>query len=196
MEKYLIYIISLKKDIERRNHMSELMGRLKLSFEFYDAVEPSDITDEIITNLFSNVDYYQYNINQVAVMSTLLSHLNIIRKSNQDGTNVLILEDDIDLVTEFNFGDVNFNHFDIFNIGTDGKKTIDCHSYFVSLEGTKKVLNHFDNNKITQAFDWEIVKVKNLNLRFINDPIFKQLKNQFPSNLAPNGYENSKMSLG
>ena len=196
MEKYLIYIISLKKDIERRNHMTELMGRLKLSFEFYDAVEPSDITDEIITNLFSNVDYYQYNINQVAVMSTLLSHLNIIRKSNQDGTNVLILEDDIDLVTEFNFGDVNFNYFDIFNIGTDGKKTIDCHSYFVSLEGTKKVLNHFDNNKITQAFDWEIVKVKNLNLNFINDPIFKQLKNQFPSNLAPNGYENSKMFMG
>lgn len=196
MEKYLIYIISLKKDIERRNHMSELMGRLKLSFEFYDAVEPSDITDEIITNLFSNVDYYQYNINQVAVMSTLLSHLNIIRKSNQDGTNVLILEDDIDLVTEFNFEDVNFNHFDIFNIGTDGKKTIDCHSYFVSLEGTKKVLNHFDNNKITQAFDWEIVKVENLNLKFTNDPIFKQLKNQFPSNLAPNGYENSKMFMG
>lgn len=196
MVNYLIYIISLKKDIKRRDHMSKLMNRLKLDFKFYDAVEPNDLTDEIITNLFSDVDYYQYNVNQVAVMSTLLSHLKLIEKSNQDKTNILILEDDVDLINEFNFDNIDFNHFDVFNIGSDGKKTIDCHSYFVSLEGTKKILNHFDKNKITQAFDWEMVKIKELNLKFIDNPIFKQLKNQFPSNLAPNGYENSKVSLG
>ncbi len=196
MENYLIYIISLKNDIKRRDHMSKLMNRLKLDFQFYDAVEPNHITDNVIANLFSDVDYFQYNVNQLAVMATLLSHLNLIRESNKRNTNVLILEDDVDLVTDFNFNKIDFNEFDILNIGSDGKKTIDCHSYFVSLNGAKKIVNHFENNKITQAFDWEVAKIKDFNLKFINEPIFVQLKNQFPSNLAPNGYENSKMSLG
>ena len=176
--------------------MSNLMNKLNLDFKFYDAVESDDLTDEIVSNLFSNVDYYQFNINQRAVMATLLSHVNLIRIANQQNLNILILEDDIDLINEFNFNNVNFDDFDVFNIGSDGKKTIDCHSYFVSLKGTEKILNHFDNNKITQAFDWEMVKIKNLDLKFVKDPFFKQLKNHFPSNLAPNGYENSKMSLG
>lgn len=196
MENYLIYIISLKSDIKRRDHMNDLMNKLRLDFKFYNAVESDDITDETISNLFSNVDYYQFNVNQRAVMATLLSHVNLIRIANQQNHNILILEDDIDLINEFDFNNVNFNDFDVFNIGSDGKKTIDCHSYFVSLEGTKKILNHFDGNKITQAFDWEMVKINNLNLKFVTDPFFKQLKNHFPSNLAPNGYENSKMSLG
>lgn len=192
---YLIYVISLKSDIKRREHINDLMTRLGLDFQFYDAVESNDITDDIIDRLFTNVDYYQFDVIQRAVMATLLSHINLIRLANQNNSNILIFEDDVDLSNEFNFKNVNFDDFDVYNIGTDGKKSIDCHSYFVSLEGTKKILNHFDNNIITRAFDWEIIKVENLNLKFVDEPFFIQLKNRFPSNLAPNGYEDNIRKL-
>lgn len=188
MLNYLVYIISLKNDIKRREHMNDLMVNLGLEYQFFDAVESTDITDDIIGNLFTSVDYYEHNVNQLAVMATLLSHVSLIRKANQNNFNILILEDDVDLVKDFDFKNVNFSQFDVFNIGTNGKKTIDCHSYFVSLNGTKKILNHFDNNKITQAFDWEMVKIKDLNLKFVDQPFFIQLKDKFISNLAPNGY--------
>lgn len=188
MRDYVIYVISLKNDINRRTHIIDLMNKLNLPFSFYDAIESSDITDETINSLFTNVDYYRFNVNQRAVMATLLSHVNLIRIANQNKLNILILEDDVDLINDFNFNDVNFMNFDVFNIGSDGKNNIDCHSYFVSLEGTNKILNHFDNNKITQAFDWEMVKINGLNLKFANEPFFIQLKDKFKSNLAPNGY--------
>ena len=188
MLNYLVYIISLKNDIKRREHMNDLMVNLGLEYQFFDAVESTDITDDIIGNLFTSVDYYEHNVNQLAVMATLLSHVSLIRKANQNNFNILILQDDVDLVKDIDFKNVNFSQFDVFNIGTNGKKTIDCHSYFVSLNGTKKILNHFDNNKITQAFDWEMVKIKDLNLKFVDQPFFIQLKDKFISNLAPNGY--------
>jgi GR25 family glycosyltransferase involved in LPS biosynthesis len=196
MWDYLIYIISLKSDIERRAHMNDLMTKLELNYQFFDAIEASDISDDDITNKFSDVDYYQYNLNHRAVMATLLSHVEVIKIANRRNSNILIFEDDIGIKEYFDFNSVNFNDFDVLNIGSDGKKTIDCHSYFVSLNGTKKILNHFDSNKITQAFDWEMVKVNDLILKFVNKPFFTQLKDKFISNLAPNGYENNKMSLG
>ena len=50
--------------------------------------------------------------------------------------------------------------------------------------------------KTHKPFDWEMVKVNDLILKFVNKPFFTQLKDKFISNLAPNGYENNKMSLG
>ena len=109
---------------------------------------------------------------------------------------MLIFEDDVDIVNSFDFNNVNFKDFDLYNIGSNKNNSIDCHSYFLSYEGANKIVNHIDDTKITQAFDWEMVKVKDIKYDFIETPIFVQLKDKFKSNLAPNGYENNKMSLG
>jgi hypothetical protein len=99
------------------------------------------------------------------------------------------LEDDVEIVNDFDFVNVDFKNFDIYNIGSDNIVSIDCHSYFVSVEGAEKIINHFKTVKITQAFDWEMVKIKNLRHNFIKNPIFIQEKNKFKSIIAPNGYE-------
>jgi GR25 family glycosyltransferase involved in LPS biosynthesis len=188
---YKVKIISLKESVERREHMDEVLSKLNLTYSFFDAIHYRDITDEIEQELFSMVDYYQYNINQRAVMATFISHIELIKECYETKTNIFILEDDVEIVNDFDFINVDFKNFDVYNIGSDKVSSIDCHSYFVSVEGAEKILNHFKTTKITQAFDWEMVKIKNLRHYFTPNPIFIQEKNKFKSILAPNGYENN-----
>ena len=96
---------------------------------------------------------------------------------------LLIIEDDNDIVNSFDWSIINFDEFDLYNIG----KQLSCYSYFVSYEGAEKLLNHFAEIDITQAYDWELYKIKHLNFKFIESPVFIQT-NKFVSNIAPNGY--------
>jgi hypothetical protein len=50
------------------------------------------------------------------------------------------------------------------------------------------MLEHFDKIEITQAYDWELYKIKHLNIKLIEEPLFIQT-NEFISNIAPNGYK-------
>jgi len=178
----------LKEDIERRNHMRSLMEKLGLEYDFFDAIESSDITKDDEEGFFKNVDYYNYNVNAKAVMATFKSHLKLIRKSAEEKINVLIFEDDADAVRSFDFNSVDFKSFDVYNIGTDKIRSIDCHSYFVSAEGSQKIMDHMYSVSITQAFDWEMIKIPNTIHTFESDPVFIQRKDLFISHNAPNGY--------
>lgn len=188
LQKFFVYIISLKGDSERRNHMINLMERLGLDYNFFDAVESSDITEDDENGFFKSVDYHNYNVNVKSVMATFKSHIELIRKSAESNINILILEDDADMVKEFDFDSVDFKSFDVYNIGADRIKSIDCHSYFVSAQGAKKVIDHIDSTTITQAFDWEMIKIPNIIHIFEPDPFFVQRKDLFISYNAPNGY--------
>jgi GR25 family glycosyltransferase involved in LPS biosynthesis len=169
--------------------MKFLMEKLGFSYDFFDAIESSDITKEDEDGFFSYVDYYKYDVNQKAIMATFKSHLALIKKSAEEDINMLILEDDADIKREdFDFGSVDFKSFDVYNIGTDKIRSIDCHSYFVSSEGSKKIIDHMYSTKITQAFDWEMIKIPNTIHFFENDPVFIQRKDLFISHNAPNGY--------
>jgi hypothetical protein len=88
------------------------------------------------------------------------------------------------IVERYNWKDVNFEEFDLYNVG----KLASCHSYFVSYQGASKILEHFDNIIITQAYDWELYKIKHINTKLIAEPLFIQT-NEFVSNIAPNGYK-------
>jgi hypothetical protein len=188
---YKVKIISLKESIERRKNIDKVMSKLNLTYSFFDAVDYRDITDDIEQEMFSEVDYYQYNINQKAVMATFISHLKLIEECYETKTNILIFEDDIEIVRDFDFLNVDFKNFDVYNIGSDKISSIDCHSYFVSVEGSEKILNHFKTARITQAFDWEMVKIKGIRHYFTPNPIFIQEKNKYKSIIAPNGYKNN-----
>ena len=189
MQNFSVYIISLKEDKERRDHMKSLMNRLGWSYDFFDAIESSDITEKDESVFFKNVDYYKYEVNAKSIMATFKSHLALIEKSAEENINMLILEDDADIERpDFKFDSIDFKSFDVYNIGTDKIKSIDCHSYFISAEGSKKVIDHMYSTQITQAFDWEMIKIPTTVHLFENDPVFIQRKDLFISHNAPNGY--------
>ena len=183
MNTFKTYIISLRKDIERRNWMNSIKDRIGLNFEFFNAIESESISDGIKNRYFSKTDFHLWDINQIAVMATFMSHISLLRYSMGTKTNLLILEDDIDIVGSYDWSGVNFSEFDLYNVGTD----LSCYSYFVSYGGAKKILNHFDTIDITQAYDWELKKINHLNTKLIESPLFIQT-NKFTSNIAPNGY--------
>lgn len=184
---YEVRILSLSKDIERRNHMDKVMLKLNVPYIFFDALTPEDVDDAIIDKMFKNVDYYNWNINQLAVMATFLSHIELLKISYNNKKNLLIIEDDIDLSNNsiVNYKNINFEEFDVFNLGT----LVSCYSYFVSWEGAGKILNLLDKRVITQAYDWELYKLMDeITIKYATIPEWEQV-NSFKSNIAPNGYE-------
>jgi hypothetical protein len=184
---YNTYIISLSSDLDRREHMKGVMSKLNIPYQFFDAITPNDVDDEMVNTMFKNVDYYEWDINHKAVMATFLSHLSLLRVSHLTKTNLLILEDDIELVNgpTIDYNDVKFEEFDVFNIGT----LISCYSYFVSWNGAGKILDMFSKNDIVKAYDWELYGIKNnINTTYPLYPEWKQVKT-FKSNIAPNGYK-------
>jgi hypothetical protein len=184
---YEVRILSLSKDIERRKHMKNVMLKLNIPYIFFDALTPDDVEDTIIDKMFKNVDYYNWNINQLAVMATFLSHIELLKISYLNKKNLLIIEDDIDLSNNstIDYKNVNFKEFDVFNLGT----LVSCYSYFVSWEGAGKILNLLDKKVITQAYDWELYKLMDeITIKYIENPEWEQV-DLFKSNIAPNGYE-------
>jgi hypothetical protein len=184
---YEVRILSLSKDIERRKHMKNVMLKLNIPYIFFDALTPDDVEDTIIDKMFKNVDYYNWNINQLAVMATFLSHIELLKISYLNTKNLLIIEDDIDLSNNstIDYKNVNFKEFDVFNLGT----LVSCYSYFVSWEGAGKILNLLDKKVITQAYDWELYKLMDeITIKYIENPEWEQV-DLFKSNIAPNGYE-------
>lgn len=189
MRNFKTYVLSLVKDTDRRNHMLSIKNKIGLDFEFYDAKEPKDVSSEIEEKYFKNVDFGDWDVNARAVMATFLSHMSLLKISRDTNTNILIIEDDIDINREFDFDNINFNDFDLFNIGTK----FGCYAYFVTPIGANNILNHFNDITITQAFDWELSKIKNLRFQYIEIPVFVQLENKFKSNISPNGYTKRKI---
>ena len=125
-------------------------------------------------------------------MATFLSHLSLIKLSLKNKNNILIIEDDIDIVNSFDWKNVDFKKFDVYNLGVEGS----CFSYFVSYEGAIKLVDYFDNKKIKYPYDYElsIINGKKMKIKIPPKNIFIQL-DTFKSNIAPNGYKIKKNKL-
>lgn len=185
------YCLSLKKCTDRREWMLSIKNKIGLDFEFFDAYTPEDITEEIEAKWFSNTDLYSWDINQKAAMATFMSHMKLLEISYTTKTNLLIIEDDLDINRSFDWDSVKFD-FDLYNIGF----WFSCYAYFVSWEGAGRILDYFNNNQITQAYDWELKKLySKLNFKRIDTELFSQTKNMFESNIAPKGYIGVKKSV-
>lgn len=182
--KFKTYCLSLKNCVDRREWMLSQKEKIGLEFEFWDAFGPDYITKELEKKHFSKNYLQQWDFNQKATMATFLSHLSLIEHSVKTNQNLLIIEDDVLLVSKLNWEDINFNEFDIYNIGTQGS----CYSYFVSRNGAKKLLEYFNNIIISDAYDYELTKLDNsFIIKNVNKEIF-HINNSFLSNIAPNGY--------
>jgi len=165
--------------------MLTVKDKLGINFDYFDAIQPNEVTDEIEQKYFSKTDFYEWDINQKAAMATFMSHMNLLDYACKNKCNLLIIEDDIDYVGNLDFNNINFNSFDIFNVGTP----FGCYSYFVSYQGACKILNEIDSKQITQAYDWELNKLLTVKKQTSKIPQFIQIENKFISNISPDGYK-------
>jgi hypothetical protein len=175
--------LSLKKDIDRRDFMGIIFDKMNIPVTFFDGTTPDKITEDIEV-YFKNSDLYEWNVNQKSVMAAFISHTKMLEYSIIKNKNLLIIEDDIDYVLPIDFGNINFDNFDLYNVGLN----FSCYSYFVSIEGSEKILNELNNKIITQAYDWELSKLQTIRKNTSLEPHFIQIENKFTSNIAPNGY--------
>lgn len=186
--KYNIRILSLLSNIDRREHTKSIMREIKLPYTFHNATTPDDITQQVQDELFSEVDYYDWDINHKAVMATFMSHLSLLKLSYSTKHNLLILEDDLELRDKtFNLINVDFDSFDVFNLGTQ----ISCYAYFVSWQGAGRLLDVIATQGISKAYDWEMCQIglnNKIRYKTVTTPVWKQVPT-FVSNIAPNGYK-------
>lgn len=189
---YKAWCLSLKSNTDRREWMLSIKDKTGLDFEFWDATTPEEVTDETKEHYFKYVNFYEWDVIQDAVMATFISHMNILKWSVDNQTNVILIEDDLDCINAFDWNSINWDEFDIFKLGELG---MNCYSYAVNWQGAARLLLHFNSINIIEAYDVELHKIKHLKFKFNPKPIFIQTYNMFKSNLAPNGYrrlENNK----
>lgn len=176
--------LSLISNTDRREHMLNVFHKMNIDVTFFNAITPNDVTldDELY---FQNCDFYEWDINQKAVMATFISHIKMLEYSKFQNKNLLIIEDDLDYVLPIDFNSIQFESFDLYNVGLE----FSCYSYFVSVEGSKRILKELNSKIVTQAYDWELSKLQTIKKVNSNQPHFIQLNNKFTSNIAPNGYK-------
>lgn len=187
---YKVWCLSLESNIDRRKWMLSIKDRIGLDFEFWNATTPAEITDDIKERYFNYVDFYEWDVIVDAVMATFISHMNILKWSVDNKSNVILIEDDLDYINPLHWDTIQWDTFDVFKLGELG---MNCYSYAVSWKGAEKLLLHYNSIQITQAYDVELHKVKHLTYKYLPTPSFIQVQNKFVSNLAPNGYRRIKM---
>ena len=195
--KFKTVVLSLKTATERREHITNLLNNIGLDFDFFDAISGDEITQEIEDKYFKYVDYYHYDVNQKGLMAIFMSHLEILKYSFTNETNLLILEDDVDYIGGLDFDAIDFDTFDLYNLcSPNGLPMVGSHAQLVSFQGAKKIYDHLMTTKITQGYDWELIKIKSIKTVFSDIHYFPQLSEQFESQLAPNGHVLKKLDKG
>lgn len=180
---YKTLVLSLSSDIERKHHIRSVLSGLNIDFQFFTANTPEDVDYYSENIYFSQLDYNP-KVNRKAVMATFKSHLNLLLSIFNSKQNTLVLEDDLIPVREYNFKDVDFESFGVLQLMSE----VSCCSQFYNWRTAGDIFWHFSCNKPTQAFDWELHKIRDkFNIKTVPSPVFAQSSN-FQSNIAPNGY--------
>ena len=185
MNTYNTLVLSLKKDKERRKHTTATLFNLGLGFKFFDASTPEDLTHYFENVYCSKMDIGEKVIKK-AVYATFHSHLNLLQHIYDSKQHTLVLEDDLIPVRDYDFDNVDFDSFDILQLMSE----VSCCCQFVNYQAAGEIFWKLrqDHYYPTQAFDWELHKLRGeFNIQTVNDPVFEQT-DMFTSNLAPYGY--------
>jgi GR25 family glycosyltransferase involved in LPS biosynthesis len=91
-----IYVLNLKKDVKRRNHMVSLFENLSITnYEFIEGIDKNDLIDSYNNPVGCGVDLCNDgNVNYGAI-GCAMSHLMMYEKIINETERVLILEDDV-----------------------------------------------------------------------------------------------------
>lgn len=185
-QPYKAWCLSLETNKDRRDWMISIKDKTGLDFQFWTATTPKEITDEMKEKYFKYVNFYEWDCVVEGVMATFISHMNILKWSVDNQTNIILIEDDLDYINEYDWNSIEWDSFDILKLGELG---MNCYSYAVNWVGAEKLLKHFNSIQIMEAYDVELHKIKHLKFKYQPKPIFIQTQNKFVSNLAPNGYK-------
>jgi glycosyl transferase family 25 len=120
-----VFVISLKRSVERRDHTTKQLNDMGVPFQFIEAIDGVELSDQDIRN---NNDYGIYKSGVHASylrkeeIGCVLSHLKILRKIVDEKIELAcILEDDNDYIKEFKDlligGDLNTSEWDILYLG-------------------------------------------------------------------------------
>ena len=92
-----VYVIHAAHFVERRTHITQALNAQGIAFEFVEAFDPKDITDDVEKNYFSpNVEM------SVGAKSCALKHVHVMELMRQrQQPLVLVLEDDLVLDEDF-----------------------------------------------------------------------------------------------
>jgi hypothetical protein len=187
---YKIWCLSLESNTDRREWMLSIKDKIGLDFEFWNATTPNQITDDIKEQYFKYVNFHEWDVIPEAVMATFISHMQILKWSADNQTNVIVIEDDIDIVNPFDWDRLEWDTFDIFKLGTTTGNY--CYAYAIGWKSAASFLLHLNSIRITQAYDIEMHCTQYLKLKYPPQTIFEQVYGVFESNLAPNGYKRLK----
>ena len=102
-QSYKVWCLSLESNTDRREWMLSIKDKIGLDFQFWNATTPDEITDEIKERYFKDVNYYEWDVIPEAVMATFISHMKILKWAADNQTNVIVIEDDIDIVNAFDW---------------------------------------------------------------------------------------------
>lgn len=92
-----VYVIHAAHFVERKKHITQALGEHGITFEFVEAFDPKDITDDVERNYFSpNVEM------SVGAKSCALKHVHVMELMRQRHQSLaLVLEDDLVLDKDF-----------------------------------------------------------------------------------------------
>lgn len=91
-----IYVVSLRRDVERRKKVTERLNKINLNFEFFDAYDGTlfkHLWNKLANPFFENPNYVACNLTHLAIYNDALS---------KGYSNILILEDDVVPHSKFN----------------------------------------------------------------------------------------------
>jgi GR25 family glycosyltransferase involved in LPS biosynthesis len=155
-----IFIINLKRRIDRKERMIEQLSYYNIkNYEFIEAVDYLDLTDEIISDVYDDkiAQKLQWSLNSSEI-ACAMSHRKVFELMIKNNiNNCIILEDDVILTDSF-FKLVNspheineFNNFDVILLGYHTSNKI-----IENLEEKNKVNVYKKINiKSFDSFNWE-----------------------------------------
>ena len=93
-----IFVINLARSIERRTHMSKMLDALDLKYEFIEAIDGEQLTDDQINEVYDEQLAIKYGgtILPMGAIATYMSHVKALQTIiDRNIPEALILEDDI-----------------------------------------------------------------------------------------------------
>lgn len=81
-----VIVISLEKALDRQKYMTDVLGKKGINFEFFKALSPKDIQEDLLKNR-------PRNLSEEAV-ATFETHRKVLESIRDSGEITLVLEDD------------------------------------------------------------------------------------------------------
>ena len=143
--KVEVKVLSLKKRQDRRNYTNKHL-KTRYNYTFWDAIDGKthQFTPEE-NKLFENSEFHTYNVYPEACKGVCLSNYRMWEYAVKNNTNLVIFEDDVIITSAewFIWEEMFKDDFDLHFL-TNQKHFANCYAYLVSVNGAKKLIQHFD----------------------------------------------------